>query len=221
MKFSLSLSVLGLLGVASAVPVAASTINLNTGNGSDPYIITADTLVPNEGTTTTVVTSPASLWINNLSSEWISPQANQSNGYTNGEQDSGSVTYDTTFDLPSGLTSASLNITLAADDWVTISLNGGPVFYSGPTTGQWQFDTTIPIPASVENELVSGLNTLQFVVSNTGTGSDAGGGPTGLDAQVSVNYSSTAVPEPSTILPLIFAALLGGFALRRRRAVSL
>ncbi|MGA2878217.1 MAG: PEP-CTERM sorting domain-containing protein [Bryobacteraceae bacterium] len=219
-KLSLSLSVLGLLGVASAIPAAADSIDLNTGNGTSPYTITSDTLVPSEGTSVTVVTTTAPLWVNDLSSEWISPQADQSSGNTSGEQDLGSVTYDTTFNLPVGFTNASLDITLAADDWTTISLNGNPVFYTGPDTGEWKFDTILPDSPSVDSELVSGPNTLEFIVYNTGGGSDAGGGPTGLDAQVSVNYSTSAVPEPSTTLPLGLAVLLGGWALQRRRAVA-
>jgi hypothetical protein len=217
MKFSFSLVILGLLAVASSVPAAAGTINLNTGNGSSPYVITSDTLVPNEGSTTTVVIVPATLWVNDLTSEWISPQANQSNGNTTAELPTGSVTYETTFSLPVGFASASLSITLAADDWTTISLNGDPIFYSGPNTGQWKFDTVVPISASVISELVSGANKLDFTVYNTGGGADAGGGPTGLDAQVSLNYTTSAVPEPSSALPLAAAMLLGGFALRRQR----
>src|ERR1700744_1990835 len=109
MRLSLSLGMLGLLGVASVVPVAASSLDLNTGNGSSPYTITSDTLNPNEGGTTTVVTSLGDGWINDLYSEWISPQADQSNDTTGYEQ-GGSVTYDTTFSLPVGFTGASLNI---------------------------------------------------------------------------------------------------------------
>jgi hypothetical protein len=220
MKVSLSLGLLCLLGVASVIPAAADSLNLNTGDGSSPYTITSDTLDPNEGTTVTVVTSTAPLWVNDLTSEWISPQADQSWGNTTGEQDSGSVTYDTSFFLPVGFTDASLNITLAADDWAAISLNGNPVFYTGPDTGEWKFDTIIPDSSSVDSQLVSGLNTLEFVVYNTGGGSDAGGGPTGLNAQVGVNYSTSAVPEPATALPLAVAILLGGWVLRRRRAVA-
>jgi hypothetical protein len=218
MKLSLSLGFLGLLGVASVVPAAAGTLNLNTGNGSSPYVITQDSLNPNEGTTTAVVTSDASLWLNDLTSEFISPQADQSNGNTTGVLDTGNVTYDTTFTLPVGLTNPSLSITLEADDWTTISLNGNPIFYTGPDTGQWKFDTVIPISAAVDNELVSGSNTLEFIVHNTGGGTDAGGGPTGLDAQVSLSYSTSAVPEPSAALPLAAAVLIGGFVLRRRRS---
>jgi len=213
-KFRTSLAALGLLGAAGAIPAAASTINLNTGTGTGTYTITSDTLVPGEGTTVNVVTSLGGGWINNLSSEWIAPSATQA-GKT--EAATGGVTYDTIFALPVGFTAPSLSIDLAADDWVTISLNG-TTFYTGPTSGQWTFDTVVSTSA-VLADLVAGSNTLQFVVANTGNGtSDLGGGPTGLDAQVSVGYTpaSSSTPEPSTVLPLAIVALLGGFALRRR-----
>jgi hypothetical protein len=224
MKFSISLGVLGLLGVASAIPAAAGTVNLdlNTGNGSDPYTITSDTLSPSEGTTVYLVTTTATNWISNLTSDWIAPQANQSNAVTQGvEADSGSVTYDTTFVLPVGFTSPNLAITMLADDWATISLNG-QIFYNGPTgpdVREWLADNVISTTGA-DSDLVAGLNTLQFVVYNIGGGTDAGGGPTGLNAQVSLGYTTAATPEPSTVLPLAAAVLLGGFALRRRRLAA-
>lgn len=217
-KLSASLAVLGLIGVATAVPAAASTINLNTGNGANPYTIASDTLSPSEGTTVFVVTNLGGGWINNLSSEWIAPAANQSN---KSQADVGGVTYDVMFSLPVGFTGGSLSITLAADDWAQISLNGNSSFYTGPTTGQWTFDTVVPISSTVNGELLAGTNTLQFFVGNTGTGGDAGGGPTGLDAQVSVSFTpASGTPEPATTVPLALLGLGGGFALYRRRQVS-
>ena len=99
MRWSVSLGVLGLLGVASTIPAAASTIGLNTGNGTSAYIITADTLNPSEGSATNVVTTLAGGWANDLTSEWIAPVANQGNSSVS-EADAGSVTYQTTFALP-------------------------------------------------------------------------------------------------------------------------
>jgi hypothetical protein len=216
MRFSVSLGVLGLCGAVSAVPATASTlVSLNTGNGSSPYTISLDTLNPSEGTTVNVI-NPSELgggWLNDLTSEWISPLTNQSNSNTSGEKDSGGVTYDVAFNLPSGFTAASLSITLLADDWATISLNNQSPFYTGSQAGQWTADNVVPVSAAVISELLPGTNTLQFVVANTGNGGrDAGGGPTGLDAQVSLSY--TAVPEPSTWW-LMALALAGGFAFRR------
>jgi hypothetical protein len=218
MKLGLSLSVVGLLAVASALPASASTINLSTGETA-VYTITSDTLSPTEGTTVHVVdpTEFGSGWVADLSgSQWIAPNADQNNADRVSEADSGALTYTTTFTLPTGFSDPSLSADLAADDSVIVSLNGSQI-YSGPTTGQWTFDTALT-PSQISSalsDLVAGSNTLQFVVTNHGTGSDAGGGPTGLDAQITLNYAS--VPEPSATLPLALAVLLGGgFVIRRR-----
>jgi hypothetical protein len=206
--------------MACSVPAAASTINLNTGNGSSPYTITADTLSPPEGTTVNVVTSLGAGWINDLSSEWIAPLADQLDAIS---ADAGYVTYQTTFTLPTGLNAGStLSIELAADDWVQISLNGGSVFYTGPSNGQDFFDTVVPVSSAVDNELTTGLNTLQFVVWNTGTYPDAGGGPTGLDAQVTVDYTTTVdTPESGSGVLLLSGIGLLGLVMRKRIALGL
>lgn len=212
MRKSCTNLLLGLM--ACSVPAAASTINLNTGNGSSPYTITADTLSPSEGTTVNVVTSLGASWINDLGSEWIAPSADQLDATS---ADTGYVTYQTVFTLPTGLSAGStLSIEVAADDWVQISLNGGPVFYTGPSTGQDYFDTVVPISSSVDNELTAGLNTLQFVVWNTGTPPDAGGGPTGLDAQVAVDYTTSVdTPEPGSGVLLLSGIGLLGLVMRK------
>jgi len=224
MKYLLSFGVLGLLGIATA---NASTVNLNlnTGDGDVPYTILSDTLSPNEGKTVYVVTQPATYWLNDLTSEWIAPMANQSWGNTNTELPQGSVTYQVQFTLPSNYSSPNLSIILEADDWAAISLNGYPAFYTGPSTGQWKTDTTVPIQPSFASALNVGVNTMYFTVYNWGSGTDAGGMSTGLDAQVNLSYNipgapPAPTPEPSTIVPLIGSVLLGGFVLWRRRQTA-
>jgi hypothetical protein len=73
--------------------------------------------------------------------------------------------------------------------------------------------------AGVLGSLVAGSNPLEFIVHNTGNNvTDFGGGPTGLDAQVSLSFmQGSPVPEPSTTVPLALVGLAGGFAIRRRQ----
>jgi hypothetical protein len=229
MKFAISFGVLGILG---AIPAAADTIDLNTGNGADPYTIAADTLIPaqgNLGTAAPVITSLGYLWTNDLASEWIGPTADQLNVLSYA---TGYVTYQTTFSLPTGLNPGStISITFLADDWTTATLDG-VTFYNGPSgcgsigafcsadPSSWTTDNVLTIPSSVDNLLVSGTNTLSFTVSNSGGGADLGGSSTGIDAQVAVDYTTSGspspVPEPPTALT--FASALGvGFAFWRLR----
>lgn len=223
MKSIFSIGLLGLLGIGIA---AADTVNLNlnTGNGADPYTITSDTLTTNEGTTVNVVTQGGTLWLNDLSSEWIAPWANESNANTKNVASGGAVTYQVQFNLPSNFSAPNLSIVLEADNWATIAIDNNAAFYTGPSSGQWTFDTAVPISAAIDNELVAGLNTLTFVVSNVGA---SGGGPTGLDAQVNLSYTVPGgdtplapTPEPSSVLPLMGSVLLGGLVLWRRRSVA-
>jgi hypothetical protein len=230
----------GVLGVVSAIPAAADTLDLNTGTGpgSVAYTITADTLNPDEGTTATVVSTLGYGWANDLSSEWIAPIADQFDPPASGEYAVGYVTYQTTFSLPTGLDPGStISITFLADDWLTATLNGN-MFYTGPSgcdpqlaapyldfcssdPESWTSHTTLTIP---DNLLTSGLNTLSFTVWNTGgttsLNNDPGGSATGLDAQVVVDYtdppSPAPTPEPPTALTFA-SALAVGFAFWRLR----
>ena len=229
---------LSVLGVVSAIPAAASTLDLNTGNGTDAsYTITADTLLPPQGTigtTAPVVTSLGFDWTNDLSSEWIAPTADQSSpesyGYGNYY-----VTYETTFSLPTGLDPGStISITFLADDWATATLDGD-MFYTGPSgcyppnglyctsnPTSWVSDTVLTIPSTVDDLLTSGPNTLSFTVWNIGgctdSSCDSGGSATGLDAQVAVDYTASdsdetgpdsPVPEPPTALTFASALAIG------------
>jgi hypothetical protein len=148
---------------------------------------------------------PIGPWIaNDSTSKWITPTATQSDSFD--PSVSGTYTYTLTFDL-SGYNAATAKFSgrLAADNSVQVKLNNSLI---GSATG---FTDWTNFGAS--SGFVSGVNTLDFVVSNW---AQNGGNPTGLRVEFGMS-SVTAVPEPET-----YAMLLGGLALvgavaRRRK----
>jgi hypothetical protein len=220
MKLSSATAVLGLLGVAAAVPATATTINLSTGTA--PYTITADTNA--EGLVPTTVNTPLpGGWIASLndgigdSGVWIAPAAAQ-----NGEPGSvsGSTTYELMFSL-TGLNPATavLTINLTGDDYVNATLNGNPIFTATGTqvsSGMW---TTESGTFTVTTGFLPTTNTLDFVVPNNSSDGAPCCGPTGLDVAASVTASplTSGTPEPSTTLPLALVAVAGGVVLYRRK----
>ncbi len=145
-------------------------------------------------------------WTANTSkSQWISPNANPGANFPSDNYD-----YRTTFDL-SGFNpnTFALNINLAADNYADILLNGTAL---KTTQGGFNSFTALTFNAGSDvtfrNALVSGVNTLDFLVHNTG-------GPTGLQAQVS---GTANVPEPGSVALLVGMSVSGaGFFLRRRK----
>lgn len=133
---------------------------------------------------------PSSWLPNSSTSKWIWADAF-------GET-AGTLTFRTTFDL-SGFdpSSASLVGKWSSDNESFITLNGAPTGNSLGSTGFGSLHSF-----SVSSGFVSGVNTLDFVVSNTG-------GPGGLrvdNLSFTANETS-AVPEPAS-LPMLASVLL-------------
>ncbi len=145
------------------------------------------------------------------SASWVGPQANQTVGTPGGPIAGfccfGTTTYDVQVDLTGfDLADTTLELILAADDVVSVTLDGNGI-YDG--TAPMFGSTTTVGPISVSgDDLVNGLNALNFVVDNSS------GGPTGLDAYFQFD---DGVPEPQTFT-LMALGLAGLGALRLRRS---
>ncbi|MEO8812608.1 MAG: PEPxxWA-CTERM sorting domain-containing protein [Caulobacteraceae bacterium] len=155
-----------------------------------------------------------------------------------GAYDVGFWTATTSFSLSS--TNATLSITdLAADDRVVVELNGAVVDAAGiygPGTGTFIFTPTGSqvaqtfngnsngIPVDVTSGFVVGLNTIELIVNNTGSGIYGGltGGPTSLTFAGLVTPNGGGVPEPATwAMMLVGVGGLGAMTRLRRRQAAL
>ncbi|NGZ84906.1 PEPxxWA-CTERM sorting domain-containing protein [Duganella aceris] len=212
------LSIAAISGAQAASIVGLNNTGLNSagtavgagGAADGSYKLTAVT--GNDGLSTGVPTItydnqwPINPWLaNSGTSKWITPTASQSQ--TLDAWSAGSYTYSLSFDL-TGYNAASAAFTgrLAADNSVVIKLNNQTISNASGFTDWTSF--------SANSGFVSGVNTLDFVVSNW---AQNGGNPTGLRVEFA-SSNVAAVPEPET-----YAMMLAGFALlgvvaRRRKA---
>jgi hypothetical protein len=148
----------------------AASSGQNVTNGRDnSYQIVADTtgqlVAPAPAF---VVTSLAGGWDAIPGAVWIGPSADQSNATRDGCCANTSDTYQTAFTISGSTSGVALNLTVSADDYVDVLLNGNSVF-SHPNAAMW----STPVSFSINSGFVSGKNTLDFVVTNVS-------GPTGL-----------------------------------------
>jgi len=109
--------------------------------------------------------------------QWIATDPNVDQGFA-----VGNFVFQTTFDL-TGLdpTTAVLSGIIAADDVATFYLNGNA--FSG-CSSCWYYETSF----TIDSGFISGINTLQVVVYNTG-------GPFGLSLEISGYASAYANPQ--------------------------
>ncbi|RZT10542.1 PEP-CTERM protein-sorting domain-containing protein [Duganella sp. CF402] len=168
--------------------------NLSSAVSNTAYISTESAWPINDGT-----------WLHNSDvSKWITPLADQATSLDPSVD--GIYTYTLSFDLTGyNASTASFSGHFAADNSVVIKLNGAEIA-SGTGFKSW-------LDFGASSGFASGVNTLEFVVTNDHLGS---GNPTGLRVEFAASNVS-AVPEPAT-----YGMLLGGLALvgavaRRRK----
>jgi hypothetical protein len=135
---------------------------------------------------------------NNAGSRWIGPQTAQAAG------PAGTYVYETSFTLAhnADLSTAVITGEGSLDDYMTnVVINGNSLGSLGLGWARLRSFT-------IDSGFVTGLNTLEFVVYNSG-------GPTGLRID-HIAGSYETVSEPS-ILALIASGLLGVGVVRRRK----
>jgi len=122
-------------------------------------------------------------------------------------------TFTTTFDL-TGLdpTTAQLSGQIAADNNVSILLNGVNVGFSGAGFQGFTPFSIVSDPLA-DFAFESGVNTLSFVVRNATAGGELVDNPMGL--RVEIAGTATAIPLPASVLLLLSG--LGALAVLRRR----
>jgi len=193
--------------LVAAVPATAATIAdlyntgvtnggvATTGSGADLHWALAGGTAYTGGTNGSFPIGP---WVSDdAGSRWITPTTDAADTLPNGN-----YTFSTTFDLTGySLNGASISGDFAADDSATIFLNGVQIGSGGGFSFITGFGAT--------TGFVAGVNMLTFVVLNSG------GGPTGLNVDVS---GVAFVPEPATWGLMIAGFGMVGYAARRRRA---
>ncbi|MYN41045.1 PEP-CTERM sorting domain-containing protein [Duganella sp. FT109W] len=210
-----ALAIAAFAGSAQAATTTTITGLKNTGVGTSGSTDTSYKLTAASSDTTIANTAPfisydnqwpVSPWLaNSVDSKWITPTSSQ--GQTFDAWSAGTYTYTLSFDLTGyNATTASFAGRLAADNAVTVKLNNQVISTAAGFTDWTSFNAA--------SGFVSGVNTLDFVVTNW---QQNGGNPTGLRVEFGTSSIAAPVPEPET-----YAMMLGGLALmgvvaRRRK----
>ena len=166
---------------------------------------------------------PSGVWASRLTnSSWVGINATAGPASTSNPQ-FGYYEFTTTFTAAGGLYSGNLDV--MADDTMEVLLNN--VLIPGLSFGALGTDLHCAdgMPSCLVQDnvglnvsLLSGTNTLTFIVKQAGTGPTGGtGDPSGFD----VNGSLSSVPEPGSLM-LLGTGLVSaaGMLLRRRRVTA-
>ncbi|MEO6418572.1 MAG: hypothetical protein ABIP39_04155, partial [Polyangiaceae bacterium] len=167
--------------LTAAIPLFPTGVNaggtaLAIGSTDPHYAVTAttDTNYPAPPSRSALVTSKNAGWgTPTAPAAWISLNNHQCSGAPGSTCQSATFDYTTTFTLPAGThpATATITLTVVADDDVNIRLNGTSV---GNFTNAYATGSTLTIPAGSTFNANPTPNTLTFHITNSG------GGPTGL-----------------------------------------
>jgi hypothetical protein len=118
---------------------------------------------------------------------------------------------ETTFVLPANYASASLSGVANVDDWGYVFLNGNLI--SDPNNPILSTSNTA-FGTSDAAYFLPGVNTLMISDIN------AYGGPSGVAFYANINYSTSATPEPTSMIMLATGLVGLGGAIRRKLALA-
>jgi uncharacterized protein (TIGR03437 family) len=176
----------------SAIPLFSTGVYVTEGQDTSYQIVTDTTGEISAPAQAFAVTSLPVGWATIPGAVWVAPSADQSNSTRANCCLNSSDHYRITFSLADlNPSTTTLTLSLAADDYVDVLLNGQTVF-THPSTSMW----SSPASFVVNSPFVAGTNTLDFLVSN------AGGGPTGLIASIAGTANNSPYISPAGIVPI-------------------
>ena len=212
---------IALLALASLLVASSARADFIYATGTDTDNNGRDDLFTVDGVAAYIVTSTANGWpvLPNAAittGKYISWAADQSNATQGGGL---GHTYEDAFSFnwAGAATTTTFDFRWLSDDYLTdIKLNEASLGVNN--IGQPSPWTT-SYSASVQGNVVSGLNTVKFFIANTGgqaPGYQGVSGPTGLAADFTVHGDATSVPDGGLTLALLGFGLTSLGVLRRR-----